>query len=100
MPTINLRKGDDLIVAFKCTFEGDGKDIAGYTIEATLRYANCTPVSMTVNVTAAATGDGELVLDETQTPNLQVGTHLLQMRVTSPSGRTSSGLPVPVEVRD
>lgn len=100
MPTMNLRRGDDFVVAFKATFESADKDITGYAVAATLRYANCTPVDMTVNLTNELTGDGELVLDETQTADLQIGTHVLQMRVTSPSGRGSSSLPVTVEVRD
>lgn len=98
-PQIPLRKGDDLIVGFKCEHDGDDVDITNYTIQGTLTFGNLPPVVLTTTLTAPTAGRGEVSLGEAETLALQVACYELQIRFTTPSGKTTSTLPVPVAVR-
>lgn len=88
MPTIPLRKGDDL--ALKATFtdkvSGEAADLTGWSISATLQFSNCTPVELTASFASPSTGEASVELADTETARLQVGEHNLRVRLTNPAG--------------
>lgn len=100
MAIIPLRRGDDFVVTARFTTDGDPQDMTGWTLEATLRYANCTPVELATEWTDEIGGVAAITLGDTDTPNLAIGEHELQVRAISPAGVRSSSRPVTVEVRD
>jgi hypothetical protein len=88
MPTIPLRRGDDL--ALKATFtdkvSGEAADLTGWSISATMRFSNCPPVELTAAFVSPSTGEAGIELPDTETLNLKVGEHTLRVRLTNPAG--------------
>lgn len=101
--TFDLRRGDDFEVALDCydSETGDPLNMAGWSVEATIQYSNCPPVTMTHAWVNQALGQSKVSLTDEQTEGLShVGEYTLQARAISPSGKKSSTLPSKVAVRD
>lgn len=99
---IALRKGDALQVRVEFTRQSDNAEypMTGWTLEADMRYANCTSVALTCSWIAEASGIGLLFLDDETTLELTVGDYELQVRATSPEGNPTSPDPIIIRVRD
>lgn len=88
MPTIPLRKGDDLALKAKFTdkVSNEDADLTGWGISATLQFSNCTPVELEASFVSPSTGEASITLADTETANLKVGEHNLRVRLTNPAG--------------
>ena len=88
MPTIPLRRGDDL--ALKAKFSDKvtnaDADLTGWGISATLQFSNCTPVDLVASFVSPATGEASVELPDTETLKLHLGEHSLRVRLTNPAG--------------
>ncbi len=100
MAIIKLRKGDDFPLRATFTSEGAPYDMSGWELEASLRYANCTPVPLVAAWVDRPLGVAALTLTEVETALLTVGEYELQLRATSPTGVSTSTVPSTVRVRD
>lgn len=102
MPTIPLRRGDDL--AYRATFTdkatGDAADLTGWGIAASLQFSNCTPIPLVVTETSPASGEVLIELAETETARLKLGEHALRVRLTNPAGVDVSAPSVIIELTD
>ena len=99
---LSLRKGDALQVRVEFTNMADGSEypMTGWTLEGSMRYANCTPVELAASWTDEPTGVGLIELDATETANLTVGDYELRVRATSPGGKPTSSAPATIRVTD
>lgn len=101
MPAIPLRRGDTLALRFTATSDGEPFAMNGWTVEAEMQFANCTPVALTASWITQSTGVGKLSLSSAQTEALpHIGEYILQVRSISPEGDATSATPVIIEVRD
>lgn len=98
MPTIPLRRGDTFVASAAFSTAGVPKNMTGYTIEADLQYANCTPVVLTPSWTDISTGLAKVKLTHTETASLPAGEHVLRIRAINPDGDRSSCSPITVQV--
>lgn len=98
MPTIPLRRGDTFVASAAFSANGVAKDMSGYTLEADLQFANCTPVALTATWTTIATGLASIRLAHTATVSLQPGEHQLRVRAINAGGDRSSCSPITVQV--
>lgn len=99
---LSLRKGDALQVRVEFTNQSDGEPypMTGWTLEGSIRYANCTPVELTATWTDEGQGVGLIELDADETTNLTVGDYELRVRATSPENKPTSSAPVTIRVTD
>ena len=98
MPTIPLRRGDTFVASAVFSTAGVPKNMTGYTIEADLQYANCSPVALTASWTDIVTGQAKVKLAHEATALLQPGEHVLRIRAINPDGDRSSCSPITVQV--
>lgn len=98
MPTIPLRRGDTFVASAAFSANGVAKDMSGYTLEADLQFANCTPVPLTAAWVTIATGIASIRLPHADTATLQPGEHQLRVRAINAAGDRSSCSPITVQV--
>ena len=102
MPTVPLRRGDDL--ALRATFadkaSGAAADLTGWGIVASLRFSNCTPVDLAASWSSPITGEALIELPDIETANLKLGEHVLRVRLTNPAGVDVSAPSVIIVVTD
>jgi hypothetical protein len=102
MSIIHLRKGDALSIRLSATeIDGDPYPLPGWTCEAEMQFANCSPVAFGFEWVSQGTGVAKINLTAAQTAQLaHVGDYLMQARFISPEGEPISTSPVTIRVRD
>lgn len=100
MSIINLRRGDALVLRATFTEAGVQYDMSAWTLAASLKFSNCTPVDLDTEWVVGFVNIGRLRLSAEQTQGLELGEHELSVRVTSPDGDPISTTPVKIVVRD
>jgi hypothetical protein len=95
---LTLRRGDTFVANAEFAVNGVAQDMTGWTLEATLQFANCTPVDLAVSWVNRAGGVAQVRLAHEATEELKVGEHELRIRAINPSGDRSSCNPVLVRV--
>lgn len=102
MPTLQLRRGDDL--AYRATFtdktSGDAADLSGWDVAASLQFSNCTPIPLAASLSSPSSGEALIELPDTETTNLKLGEHTLRVRLTNPAGVDVSAPSVIIQVAD
>lgn len=99
---LTLRKGDalQLRVEFTNLSDGSAYPMTGWTLEGSMRYANCTPIDLAASWTDEVTGVGLVELDAAETTDLTAGDYELRVRATSSAGKPTSSAPVTIRVED
>lgn len=95
---LTLRRGDTFVANAEFAVNNVAQNMTGWTLEATLQFANCTPVELTVSWVNQAGGVAQVRLSHEDTDELQIGDHELRVRAISPTGDRSSCNPVVVKV--
>lgn len=98
MATIQLRRGDTFVAGAAFSTSGVPKNMTGYTLEADLQYANCTPVALSATWIDITIGSARIKLQHTETAALQFGEHQLRVRAINADGDRSSCSPITVQV--
>ncbi len=100
MADLSLRRGDTFKVNAKFSVAGSPFDMTGFGIEASLQFANCTPVELEAVWSDILVGEAQIKLAHTETPALEYGEHTLRIRVVEPGGDRTSMKPETVQVAD
>lgn len=100
MAIIKLRRGDSLSLRISFFVDENPYPMTGWTIEGSISYLNCNPVSLTFEWIDQDLGVGRLILETEETMNLEAGDHDLQIRRISSLGVATSTTPVTIRVRD
>lgn len=95
---LTLRRGDTFVANAEFAVNSVPQDMTGWTLQATMQFANCTPVDLTVSWVNQAGGVAQVRLPHEDTEKLEVGDHELRVRAISPTGDRSSCNPVLVKV--
>ena len=98
MADLSLRRGDTFKVNAKFSVAGLPYDMTGFGIEASLQYANCTPVELDAAWSDIAAGEAQVKLAHGDTLALPYGEHALRIRVIEQSGDRTSMKPKTVQV--
>lgn len=100
MSIINLRRGDALVLRVTFTQDGVQYDMSGWSLAASMKYSNCTPVDLETEWIVGFDNVGRLRLSAEETQGLELGEYELSVRATSPDGDPISTTPVKIVVRD
>ncbi len=100
MADLSLRRGDTLKVNATFSVAGLPYDMTGFDIEASLQFANCTPVDLDAAWSDISAGEAQIKLAHAETLALQYGEHSLHIRVIEVSGDRTSMKPKTVHVTD
>ena len=100
MADLSLRRGDTFKVNAKFSVAGLPFNMTGFGIEASLQFANCTPVDLEAVWSDISVGEAQIKLAHTETPALAHGEHALRIRVIEQSGDRTSMKPKTVQVAD
>ena len=100
MADLSLRRGDTFKVNAKFSVAGLPYNMTGFGIEASLQFANCTPVELEAVWSDIVVGEAQIKLVHTETPALEHGEHILRIRVVEAGGDRTSMKPKTVQVAD
>lgn len=100
MADLSLRRGDTFKVNAKFSVAGLPYDMTGFGIEASLQFANCTPVDLNAAWSDISVGEAQIKLDHAETLALSHGEHALRIRVIEIGGDRTSMKPKTVQVAD
>lgn len=92
MPTIDLRRGDDLSldVSFTDRTSGNPASMIGWGIAAEMQFGNCPEVELSAAWVSENNGTGRVTHPAANTESLSIGEYMLRVILTDPDGRKTS----------